>query len=50
MIGNPIKFSATPVESRDPPPRLGEHTDAVLGDLLGLAPEEIEALRRRGVV
>jgi crotonobetainyl-CoA:carnitine CoA-transferase CaiB-like acyl-CoA transferase len=50
MIGNPIKFSGTPIEYRDPPPRLGEHTDAVLGDLLGLAPEEIEALRRRGVV
>ena len=50
MIGNPIKFSRTPVEYRYPPPRLGEHTDAVLHDLLGLSPEEIEDLRKRGVV
>jgi glutaryl-CoA transferase len=50
MIGNPIKFSRSPVEYRDPPPRLGEHTDAVLADLLGLSPEEIEDLRKRGVV
>jgi glutaryl-CoA transferase len=50
MIGNPIKFSETPVEYQDPPPRLGEHTDRVLHDLLGMKPEEIEALRARGVV
>ncbi|MDF2764612.1 MAG: CoA transferase, partial [Rhodospirillales bacterium] len=50
MIGNPIKFSATPVDYRNPPPRLGEHTGAVLSDLLGLSPEEIENLRERGVV
>jgi crotonobetainyl-CoA:carnitine CoA-transferase CaiB-like acyl-CoA transferase len=50
MIGNPIQFSASPVEYRDPPPRLGEHTDRVLTDLLGLKPEEIEGLRQRGIV
>jgi crotonobetainyl-CoA:carnitine CoA-transferase CaiB-like acyl-CoA transferase len=50
MIGNPIKFSRSPVEYRDPPPRLGEHTGQVLRDLLGLTPEEIERLRKRGVV
>jgi crotonobetainyl-CoA:carnitine CoA-transferase CaiB-like acyl-CoA transferase len=50
MIGNPIKFSRSPVEYRDPPPRLGEHTGQVLRDLLGLTPEEIEGLRGRGVV
>jgi crotonobetainyl-CoA:carnitine CoA-transferase CaiB-like acyl-CoA transferase len=50
MIGNPIKFSETPVDYRDPPPRLGEHTHRVLADLLGLKPEEIAALRERGVV
>ena len=45
-----IQFSGSPVEYRDPPPRLGEHTEAVLADLLGLGPEEIAALRARGVV
>ncbi len=32
-----------------PPPRLGEHDEAVLGDL-GYAPGDIEALRRKGVI
>jgi crotonobetainyl-CoA:carnitine CoA-transferase CaiB-like acyl-CoA transferase len=31
-------------------PRLGEHSDVVLGELLGLGEEEIEELRREGVV
>jgi crotonobetainyl-CoA:carnitine CoA-transferase CaiB-like acyl-CoA transferase len=31
-------------------PRLGEHTDAVLSDLLGLSPADIDALRGKGVV
>ena len=50
LIGNPIKFSATPVDYRTPPPRLGEHTEDVLGEMLDMAPEEIAALRKRGVV
>jgi crotonobetainyl-CoA:carnitine CoA-transferase CaiB-like acyl-CoA transferase len=31
-------------------PRLGEHTDAVLSELLGLSAADIDALRTRGVV
>jgi crotonobetainyl-CoA:carnitine CoA-transferase CaiB-like acyl-CoA transferase len=31
-------------------PQLGEHTDAVLRDLCGLAPEEVRALREKHVV
>jgi len=34
---------------RTPPPRLGEHTEAVLGEI-GIGPEEIAALRAKGVV
>jgi crotonobetainyl-CoA:carnitine CoA-transferase CaiB-like acyl-CoA transferase len=45
LIGNPIKFSETPVDYRRPPPRLGQHTDEVLTELLGLGPNEIGALR-----
>ena len=30
-MGWPIKLSRTPARLRHPPPRLGEHTDAVLG-------------------
>lgn len=32
------------------PPHAGEHTDAVLQELLGLPPDEIEALRRTGAI
>jgi crotonobetainyl-CoA:carnitine CoA-transferase CaiB-like acyl-CoA transferase len=33
-----------------PAPRLGEHTDAVLGGILGLSADEIANLRRQGAV
>ncbi|HEY5191160.1 MAG TPA: CoA transferase, partial [Candidatus Deferrimicrobium sp.] len=44
LIGSPMKFSATPVEYRQPPPLLGEHTEEVLRDLLGMPAEEIRQL------
>ena len=50
LIGNPIKFSETPVQYRRPPPTRGQDTDEVLEELLDLGPEEIAALRDRGVV
>jgi crotonobetainyl-CoA:carnitine CoA-transferase CaiB-like acyl-CoA transferase len=50
LIGNPLKLSETPVTYRLPPPRLGEHTDEVLEELLGLTASDLDGLRRRGVV
>ncbi len=50
LLANPIKYSATPVAYLLPPPTLGEHTDAILRDMLGLTGEEIAALRAAGVV
>lgn len=50
LVGNPIKMSATPVGYRRPPPRLGEHTDEVLRELLGLSDNERAALRARRVI
>lgn len=50
LIGSPIKMSASPVSYRRPPPSLGEHTDEVLTELLGLDKAKISALRRRGVI
>ena len=48
LIGSPIHLSATPVEPRRAPPRLGEHTEAVLRDLLHLSDAEIARLRAGG--
>ena len=35
LIGNPLKFSASPVSYRRPPPMLGEHSEQVVEELLG---------------
>jgi crotonobetainyl-CoA:carnitine CoA-transferase CaiB-like acyl-CoA transferase len=50
LIGNPIKFSETPVTYRQPPPLLGEHTDAVREEVLGLDAEERDRLRVNKVI
>jgi len=50
MVASPVKFSETPITYGVAPPRLGEHTQAVLEGVLGLAPAEIEALRAKGVI
>jgi crotonobetainyl-CoA:carnitine CoA-transferase CaiB-like acyl-CoA transferase len=46
-VATPLEFSASPVGPQGPPPRLGEHTDAVLREL-GLSDAEIAALRASG--
>jgi formyl-CoA transferase len=48
-LGNPVKLSRSPVTMRRAAPRLGEDTDAVLGEL-GYDTAAIDALRRAGVV
>jgi crotonobetainyl-CoA:carnitine CoA-transferase CaiB-like acyl-CoA transferase len=50
VIANPVKLSETPVDYRLPPPLLGEHTDAVLGDRLGLDAAALAALRAKNVI
>lgn len=50
VAGNPIKMTKM-VEGPDRPlPFLGEHTDDVLGGLLGLDPAALADLRRAGVI
>ena len=49
QVGNPIRFSATPVDYRRAPPLLGQDTEAVLREL-GRDTEDIAALRAAGVV
>jgi crotonobetainyl-CoA:carnitine CoA-transferase CaiB-like acyl-CoA transferase len=50
LIGNPIKLSDTPATYRRAPPTLGEHTDAVLEEVLGLAASDCTALRTAGII
>jgi crotonobetainyl-CoA:carnitine CoA-transferase CaiB-like acyl-CoA transferase len=49
-VANPMRLSKTPVTYRSAPPRLGEHTDSVLAESLGLSAADIDALRGRGIV
>jgi crotonobetainyl-CoA:carnitine CoA-transferase CaiB-like acyl-CoA transferase len=50
MVRNPVTFSETPVDLRQPPPRLGEHTEEVLRELLGYTAAQVGELRAAGVV
>ena len=50
LVGSPIRMSATPVEYRLPPPLLGQHTLAVLEEVLGLSRDEIATLADRKIV
>jgi crotonobetainyl-CoA:carnitine CoA-transferase CaiB-like acyl-CoA transferase len=50
MQGVYPRFSRTPGEVPDGAPRLGAHNDEVYGTLLGLADDELAALRRDGVI
>ena len=49
-VASPIRYSATPIEHTVAPPTLGQHTDAVLAENLGLCAADIAALREKGVV
>ncbi len=52
VVGNPIAFQPAPPEPREPArwPTLGEHTEQVLRDRLGLDAGEIRALREEGCI
>src|SRR5688500_18093954 len=49
VLGTPIKLSDTPAAIRTAPPALGQHTDAVLGEL-GYSAGDIARLREQAVV
>jgi crotonobetainyl-CoA:carnitine CoA-transferase CaiB-like acyl-CoA transferase len=50
LIGNPVKFSKTPVSYRAAPPTLGQHTDEILTKLLGLSEEQLKKLHDDGLI
>jgi crotonobetainyl-CoA:carnitine CoA-transferase CaiB-like acyl-CoA transferase len=49
-VANPIKFSDTPIQYRNAPPTLGQHSHEVLQQYVGLSDEEIEALKTKQVI
>ncbi len=50
LPGNPIKMSGVGKTISKPAPRLGEHTESVLTELLTLTREQIAILRKKGAV
>lgn len=50
MAGLPIKLSGTPGRVERPAPALGEHTEEVLRDWLGLRAGELGLLSQEGVI
>jgi crotonobetainyl-CoA:carnitine CoA-transferase CaiB-like acyl-CoA transferase len=50
LLGVPVKLSETPGAVRTAPPRLGQHTDAVLQRDLGLDPDAVARLREQRVI
>ena len=50
LIGSPSKMSVTEVSYRHAPPMLGQHTEEVLEELLGIDAAECNRLREQGVI
>ena len=50
VVGPPVRLSDTPGAVRAPAPMLGQHTDEVLRQRLGLDDDALDRLRRTGVI
>ena len=50
LIGSPLKMSETPVSYSNAPPTLGQHTDEILEELLGISEKERAVLAEKGVI
>jgi succinate--hydroxymethylglutarate CoA-transferase len=50
LVNTPVKYSYSEPSIRTPPPLLGQHTDEILRDMVELNDDEIESLKRAGVV
>jgi len=50
VIANPIKFSESPVSYSKSPPSLGEQTDEILENLLGINEAERVDLRNQNII
>jgi crotonobetainyl-CoA:carnitine CoA-transferase CaiB-like acyl-CoA transferase len=50
LVASPLRMSQTPVQYRHAPPLLGQDTQDVLRDLMGMTPEAVADLMQQGVV
>ena len=50
LVASPMRFSGTPIAYGLAPPALGQHTDEILRDTLGMSAAQIARLRENGVV
>ena len=50
LLGCPVKMSETRPAPKGPAPALGEDTEEVLRELLGVSTAEVEALRGKGAL
>ncbi|KAL8893830.1 MAG: hypothetical protein Q9192_004884, partial [Flavoplaca navasiana] len=50
LINTPVKYSHSEPSIRSAPPTLGQHTDEILGNILGMSEGEIGRLKEDGVV
>ncbi|SFP64186.1 Crotonobetainyl-CoA:carnitine CoA-transferase CaiB [Ectopseudomonas composti] len=50
QVASPLRLSVTPVAYRSAPPILGQHTDALLRNLLGMSETQVAQLREAGVI
>ena len=49
-VRSPLRLADSPMDAPLPPPLLGQHTDEVLADILGLDAPEIARLRAEGTI
>ncbi len=50
LVASPIKLSKTPVRQDLPPPTLGQHTEEVFSDLLGIDASRLDELKTKKVI
>ena len=50
LIASPMRFTETPVTYRHPPPLIGQHTEEVLREKLGLSDGDLSSLREKEVI
>ncbi len=50
LVASPLNFSATPICYDRAPPTLGQDTDEVLADLLGLSETDLGPLKANGII